>query len=133
MKGHGAKFGRKKEAAILALLTQRTIEEAARVAGIGPATLVRWMKDPEFDAAYRDAKRKAFGQATARLQQGASAAASTLLKVMVDPATPANTKVRAAEAVLSHGAKAIELEDVEVRLSELERSAEESKPGWRHR
>lgn len=133
MKGHGAKFGRKKEAAILALLTQRTVEDAARIAGIGHATLIRWMKDPEFDAAYRDAKRKTFGQATARLQQGASAAATTLLKVMVDAATPPATRVRAAEAVLSHGAKAIELEDVEVRLAELERSADEAKPGWRRR
>jgi len=30
MKGHGSKFGRKKEEAIAALLTQRNIEEAAR-------------------------------------------------------------------------------------------------------
>ena len=29
MKGHGAKFGRKKEEAIVALLTQRNIDEAA--------------------------------------------------------------------------------------------------------
>jgi len=31
MTGHGSKFGRKKEEAIAALLTQRNIEEAARV------------------------------------------------------------------------------------------------------
>ena len=30
MTGHGEKFGRKKEEAIVALLTHRTIEEAAR-------------------------------------------------------------------------------------------------------
>jgi len=39
--GHGAKFGRKKEEAIAALLTQRNIEEAARTAGIGTQTLLR--------------------------------------------------------------------------------------------
>ena len=44
MKGHGSKFGRKKEAAIAALLTQRNIEEAARVAGIGTQTLHRWLR-----------------------------------------------------------------------------------------
>jgi len=37
--GHGSKFGRKKEDAIAALLTQRNIEEAASVAGIGTRTL----------------------------------------------------------------------------------------------
>ena len=42
MTGHGNKFGRKKEEAITALLTQRNVEEAARTAGISAATLVRW-------------------------------------------------------------------------------------------
>ena len=50
MKGHGAKFGRKKEEAIVALLSQRTTEDAARATGIAPTTLLRWMKEPEFDA-----------------------------------------------------------------------------------
>ena len=56
-----------------------------------------------------------------------SAAVATLGKVMVDPTTPPSTKVRAAEAVITHGAKAIEIEDIEARVSELERAAEASK------
>jgi hypothetical protein len=36
MKGHGTQFGRKKEAAIAALLTQRNIDEAAKAVGIAP-------------------------------------------------------------------------------------------------
>jgi hypothetical protein len=59
MTGHGAKFGRKKEEAIVALLTQRNLEESARSIGIDPKTLLRWMKEPEFDAAYREARRMA--------------------------------------------------------------------------
>jgi len=55
MVGHGAKFGRKKEEAIAALLTQRNIEEAARTAGVGTQTLLRWLKVPEFETAYREA------------------------------------------------------------------------------
>jgi transposase-like protein len=34
---------------IVALLTQKNIEEAARSIGIGHATLLRWLKEPEFD------------------------------------------------------------------------------------
>jgi len=127
MRGHGAKFGRKQEAAIAALLTQRNIEEAARSAGIGTQTLMRWMKLPEFNAAYRDARRAAFGQAVARLQQASAAAATTLMKLMLDPGTPASCRLRAADSILSHGAKAIEIEDIEVRVAELERSTESSK------
>ena len=123
MRGHGAKFGRKKEEAIAALLSQRNVEEAARAVDISPNTLLRWMKEPEFDAAYRKARRDAFGQSVARLQQGTAAAATTLLKTMIDPNTPPSVRVRAAEAVFNHAAKAIELEDMEARISELERSA----------
>jgi hypothetical protein len=123
MKPPGGKFGCKKEEAIAALLTQRNIEEAAKVAGIGANTLLRWLKVPEFQTAYRQARREAFGQAVARLQQGTSAAATTLLKTMIDPGTPASVKVRAAEAIFNHAAKAIEIEDIEVRVAALEAAA----------
>jgi len=48
---------------------------------------------------------------------------------MLDAATPASTRVGAAETVLTQAAKAIEIEDIDARVSELERAAEESKPG----
>jgi hypothetical protein len=86
-------------------------------------TLYRWLGEPDFDKAFRVARRKAFGQATARLQHGSSAAATTLLKVMLDPNTSASRRVRAAECVLAHAAKAIEIEDVEARVEALEQAA----------
>jgi transposase-like protein len=122
MAGPGAKFTRKKEEAIAALLTQGNVEEAARTAGIGTQTLIRWLKLPEFQTEYREARRAAFGQSISRLQQASSAAVSTLLKVMIDPASPASTRVRAADSVLNHAAKAIEIEDIEARVTALERS-----------
>ncbi len=124
MTGHGSKFELKKEEAVLALLTQRNIDDAAKSVGIDAKTLTRWMKVPEFDAAYREAKKAAFAQTIARLHQMASAAASTLGKVMVDPSSPASTRVRAAESILNHTMKAVELEDIEARIAELERAAE---------
>jgi len=129
MTGHGAKFGRKKEEAIVALLTHRTVEEAARAVSVTPKTLLRWQKEPEFDAEFRAAKRSAFKQAVGRLHHLSSAAVSTLGKVMLDPETPPAVKVRAADNILDHTVKAIEIEDIEARLSELERAAEESRPG----
>jgi len=131
MTGHGAKFGRKMEAAVAALLTHRNTEEAAKAIGVAPKTLLRWQQIPEFQSALRRARQDALSQTIARLQQGAPAAASMLMKVMMDPSTPASTKVRAAESVLNHAEKAIELQDLDTRLAELERSAEATKPGWR--
>ncbi len=124
MAGHGEKFGRKMEAAIAALLTQRNIEDAARSAGIGTRTLMRWLRLPEFQAAYREARRAAYSQCFARLQQGAVAATTTLLKMMIDPGRPASVRVRAAECVMNHATRAIEIEDIEARVAELERAAE---------
>ena len=123
MKGHGSKFDRKQEEAIAALLTQRNIEEAARVTGIGSTTLVRWLQMPEFQAAYRDARRAAFSQSIARLQQASSAAVSVLVKIMVDPDAPTSSRVRAADVVLERASKAIELEDLDQRIAELEGKA----------
>src|SRR5260370_17674243 len=113
MKGHGAKFSRKMEEAIAALLTQRNVEEAARTAGIGPATLLRWLKVPEFQTAYRQARRDAFGQSIARLQQGTSVAATTLIKLLDDANTPPSLKSRATDSLFNHASKAIEIEDIE--------------------
>ena len=53
-----SKFTRKKEEAIAALMTQRNVEEAARAAGIGHQTLLRWLRLPEFQDAYREAGRR---------------------------------------------------------------------------
>jgi hypothetical protein len=133
MVGHGAKFGRKKEEAIAALLSQRSVEDAARVAKIGVNTLLRWLQLPEFRDAYLKARREAVGQAIARMQQATGAAAITVLKLMTDPNARAAVKLRAAECVFAHAIKGIELEDIETRLTELERAAGTSKDGRRHR
>ena len=129
MTGHGAKFGRKKEQAIVALLTCRTNEEAANAVGVSGVTLLRWQKEPEFQIAYLAAKRAAFGQSIARLHHLSNSAVSTLGKIMLDSAMPPATRARAADSILNHTAKAIELEDIEVRVSELERAHEGTKPG----
>jgi len=118
------KLARKQEEAILALLTQRNVDDAARVAKVAPRTLYRWMKDREFDAAYREAKRAAFSQSIARMHQMSSAAVSTLGKIMVDPNTPASTRVRAADTILNHTSKAIETEDIVARLAALEEATQ---------
>jgi len=56
------------------LLTQRNTEEAAKAVGVAPKALLRWLQVPEFQAAYRKARRDAFSQSIARLQQATSAA-----------------------------------------------------------
>jgi hypothetical protein len=127
MKGHGEKLGRKKEQAILALVTARNTEEAAKSIGVSTKTLLRWQKLPEFERAYREARMAAFQQSIARLQQASSPAVTTLLKIMVDPAAPLAVKARCAYYILDQTKKAIETEEIEARVTELERATPNQK------
>jgi transposase-like protein len=125
MRGHGAKFGRKKEEAIAALLSHKSVEEAARAVDLDPNTLLRWLQLPEFKAEYLKARREAVDQSVARMQQATGAAAITVLKLMTDTNVPAAVRLRAAECVFDQAIKGVEREDIEARVSELERAAEE--------
>ena len=112
---------RKQDETIAVLLTVPTIAEAARQVGIGERTLFRWLHtDPTFQVAYREARRAAVQQAIARIQQATSTAVTTLEAVMRDPQKPSGSRVSAAKAVLELALKAIEFEDLEVRVSVLE-------------
>ncbi len=127
MTGHGAKFGRKMEQAIAALVARGSIEDAARLTGVGEKTLRRWMREPEFSKQYLRARREGFHQATARLQHATGYAASVALKLMTDANAPGAVRLRAAEFVFDRAIKGIELEDIEGRLSELEQVTEASR------
>jgi hypothetical protein len=123
MTGHGAKFHRKKEEAIVALLSHRTVEEAANAIGIATRTLLRWLQISEFRKEYLKARREVVCQGVARLQQATGAAGITILKLMTDPNVPASVRLRAAEAVFSLALKGVEVEDMDVRVTELEQAA----------
>src|ERR1017187_1223722 len=111
---------RQREQLILALLQQPGMEKAAAVAGISAVTAWRISKTAEFQEAYRQGRRDAFTQPLGRLQQAAGAATSTLMRIMLDPAAPAGSRVRAADSILAHAADALDSEDIQVRLTKLE-------------
>ena len=106
--------------AILAMLQHATREEAAQAAGINPATLYRWQKDPRFQQALLEARREVFGQAMGRLQQAAKVAVDTLIGIMTDPEAAASGRVQASKCVLDQSRKSLELDDMKIRLAELE-------------
>src|ERR1039458_6666171 len=68
--------------AILALLQHATRDKAAEAAGINTATLYRWQKDPEFQAALLEARREVFGQAMGRVQQASNPGGETPTELM---------------------------------------------------
>ena len=119
--GHGQKWSRKKDQAIVALITEPTIQAAAQKVGITTPTLHKWLKVKEFKDAYREARREAVTAAISRLQRTATEAVDALRAVMNDTESPASARVSAARSILEIAIKAVELEDFERRLEALER------------
>ncbi len=117
MTGHGSKFDRKKDEAIAALLSHKSVEDAARAVGVSPNTLSRWMREAEFLEGMEGARRLMYSEAIERLRDAAGAAANTVLKVMIDPNTPPAARLKAAELVLD---KAEVTKDFEHRLANVE-------------
>jgi hypothetical protein len=124
-------LGSKQEKAMCVLLSNRTYEEAARESDVSVRTIYRWLEEPAFSEEYRMRRRALFSLASARLQLMSSPAATILGKLMLDPATPPASRIRAADSILNHGTKTIEMENVEAVVLDLVRAADETKPGWR--
>ncbi len=131
---------RKIERMILALLTSRTLKDAAKVLGCHPRTLMRHQKHEAFQAQYKEVKRALLGQATARLRAESGAAVAALAQVVatgdswtepvffqgkvcgkVKKFSPA-ARVSAATKIIELALRAHEIEDLTERLERLERS-----------
>ena len=126
--GSGVVTG-EQEKAILALIEQPTVPKAAEVAGVAISTIYRWLKEPVFAEAYREARRESFRHAISLTQRYAPAAIQTLMKVMQDPGAAHTAKVTAATALLKFSRESIELDDLAARVENLERAAAAEQPG----
>jgi hypothetical protein len=120
MSGHGEKFGRRREQAIVALLASGTLAEAATSCGIATSTLRRWLRDPEFTQRYQAERSRLLEAAVNLLRKEATAAARTLATVSADTTAPASARVSGARAVLDLVLRAAELQDIEERIAALE-------------
>jgi hypothetical protein len=110
MKGHGEKLSRKQEQAIVALLEQATLEQAAAAVGVHEKTLRLWLKLPAFQAEYRAARRRIVDCAIVRLQQCTTGAVLALNRNLTC-VTP-SVEVRAAQAIIQWAIRGIELGEV---------------------
>ena len=117
---HGEKLSRNQERAISALLVHPTMAQAAAAAGIGEVTLWRWLQIYEFREQYRKARREAVSRAVGQLQGACSVAVTALTDISQDVNAPASSRVSAARTVLELALKGVELEDLAVRVDELE-------------
>ena len=115
-----------KERAIAALLVSKTITRAAETAGVSSRSIFRWLREDEtFRRALRAARRQALALGTARLQQIALEASDSLGDIIHDAKAASASRVSAIRTALEFAYRAAELEDIEERLADIERTLEE--------
>ena len=119
MSGHGEKLSRKQELATTALLTEPTLEKAAKAAGVSGSTLRRWLQEPGFRNTYRTARGELLERTLSRLIQASGKAIATLERNL-DCGNPA-TEVRAAATILRELIRTRELVDLSEQVQEQER------------
>jgi len=111
----------RQELALQAVLSHPTLKDAAAAAGVGDATLWRYMNDPEFSRRLREARREAVGHAAARLQGGASEAVAVLRELITKEEAPPAARITAARTVIDYSFRVIEQDELKARIEELER------------
>ena len=118
--GHGAKSEAVRERAIVALLSEKTVAEAAAKASVSEKTLRRWLsEDDMFQAEYAAARQTAFQAGIHRAQALTGRAMDTLEQLLDDEKHP-NVRLGAARTVAEIGIHQHDSETIMRKLDEIE-------------
>ena len=119
----------KQEAGLSALLTSKTLEEAAEKADVTSRTLRRWLQEPDFSTAYNEARRRLVESAIVQLQSVTGDAVAALKRNL--NAKSEAVQVSSARTILDFAVASVATLDLEQRINELERAVESLTPKGR--
>lgn len=115
-------MARKNDEQILAaLIATGAVRPAAKVAGVSETTVRTRLADPDFRAQYEKAKSEILLEACDALSARLTSAVDALSSVLDADSTPATAKITAADAILRHGLRYVEVANVLRRLDALEK------------
>jgi hypothetical protein len=118
------------EQLLMALACGVTVENAARQAGISPATAYRRLADADFRQRLQALRGDMVSRTAGTLTAAASEAVRTLLELLKSGASAA-VRLGAARAVLEMGMKVREAADLEGRLAALEQKSAANQQRYR--
>jgi hypothetical protein len=117
-----SRLTRSQEAALLGLLVQPTIGLAAAQAKVGERTITRWLAENEaFKSEYLRIRQEIVNKAVFQVQKATNNAVTATIALLNDPEAPASVRLNAARTILGFSFRALEVEDQERRIAELER------------
>ena len=123
----GRKLPHKQEEAIAALIQLGSTEKAAARCGVSERTLRNWLKNPTFQAAYRQARRDLIDDAVRVLQLASQAAVATLVKQL--KSDKPSIMLRAAQLILDQSFRGTELLDLVEAIKDLQKQVKEVQNG----
>ena len=106
------------EKLIALLLTEKTIDEACKKAGVNVTTYWRWMQDESFLREYRKVRRGILENTVAKLQSVTYQAIETLERNL--HCENPSVEIRCAQIILEQSMKGLETLEVENRVEILE-------------
>jgi hypothetical protein len=127
MAARGAKLSAAQHRAIEALLENPGVPDAALAAGVEHDQLVRWRRDPDFNAALLKAQSAGLRQSMMRLRQGSNAAAVTIVNTMQRGKTPA-VRLKAVKSVLRLAQDALAMQQFAADVDQEERARQGAAP-----
>jgi hypothetical protein len=92
---------------------------------MGESTLWRWLRDPAFSAAYRQARTRMLEASINHLRNEAAGAVSVLTSIAKDEKCSPAARVSAARSILDLSIRTAELMDLEERLAALEQKGDQ--------
>ena len=117
---HGSSIRHKGEAAIAALVLHGSRQKAAEVVGVHPDTIKNWLKDPDFQEAYQQARRVCTDEAQQALRGAMLGSIALLVDFRDDPSKADHLRRQCAVDLLTLGKVAVEGVDLSERLGKLE-------------
>ena len=100
------------------IIASTTLEEARRKAKVSKGTLYAWLKDETFKAELKRQRDEVIKESLARLKGAITKAVEELVKLL-DSEKP-ELKRLVCRDILDYALKAIEIEDIEERIDQLE-------------
>jgi phosphoglycolate phosphatase-like HAD superfamily hydrolase len=123
-RGHGMKSAAAREKAILALLTERTLDRAARRCGLSERTLRRWQtEDAEFKADLEAVRSALFQAGISRIQTLVGRAIDTLEDLLAATES-SSVRLGAARTIAEIGIHQHEADAILRKLGEIEAAQE---------
>ena len=116
----------RRDAVFTALLSGRTIKDAARLTTTNEKTIRRWLAEPEFAAELSKARTEISQNVMHGLIATAAKAVNTLSALLDDKNLSGSLKIQSSRTALEFAMRAIEQTAIIERLDELEKNIKNS-------